>query len=454
MFDKNIVVDVNSGAVHEFDDVAFDVVSLYPASYGENDYFSDAPSDDSIEELLAPIHDREAIREAIKEIKELKEAGLLFTPDVYREYLPHWEKKSVIKALCLHISHDCNLRCKYCFASTGSFGGSRAMMSPEVGKRAIDFVIRESGNRQNIEIDFFGGEPLMNFDTVKEIVNYARSREAETGKKFHFTLTTNALLLDDEKMEYINNTMDNIVLSIDGREEINDKMRLRADGRGSYHSILPKIQKMARMRNQDRYYVRGTFTRENLDFSKDVLHLADLGFRQISIEPVVAGEDVDFSIREEDLPVIYKEYEKLAKAYVERYNTDNWFNFFHFMIDLDQGPCAAKRISGCGSGHEYVAVTPEGDIYPCHQFVGQQEFKMGNVLTGNLDRNMAAEFSKSNIYTREECSKCWARFYCSGGCAANAYMFNKNINKPYKIACDLERKRVECALWINAKLSE
>lgn len=327
------------------------------------------------------------------------------------------------------------------------------MMSPEVGKKAIDFVIKESKNRKNIEIDFFGGEPLMNFNTVKEIVDYARSREAETNKKFNFTITTNALLLDDEKMEYINKNMDNVVLSIDGREEINDKMRLRADGRGSYKSILPKIIKMAELRNQDRYYVRGTFTRENLDFSKDVIHLAALGFKQISIEPVVAGDDTGYSIREEDLPIIFDEYEKLAKVYVERFNTGSWFNFFHFMIDLTQGPCAAKRLSGCGTGHEYVAITPEGDIFPCHQFVGNDKFIMGNVFSGKINKKLQQEFRQSNIYIKEDCSKCWAKFYCSGGCAANAYTFNNSINKPYKIACDLERKRVECSLWINAVLS-
>jgi uncharacterized protein len=449
LFDTNIVADVNSGAVHVFDDVAYDVISLFPENYGENPEFNDGPSDDYIVESLRNLYSESSVREALEDIKELKEADQLFTADIYKEYIPLWEKKSVIKALCLHICHDCNLRCKYCFASTGDFGGSRMMMSPEVGKKAIDFVIKESQGRKNIEIDFFGGEPLMNFDTVKEIVDYARGKEKDANKHFRFTLTTNALLLDDDKMKYINETMDNVVLSLDGREETNDRMRFRVDGRGSYNSILPKIMKMAELRNQDKYYVRGTFTRENLDFSKDVLHMADLGFKQISVEPVVAPADSGYDIREEDLEFLYAEYERLAKDYADRFNTDKWFNFFHFMVDLSQGPCVAKRLSGCGSGHEYVAVTPDGDVYPCHQFVGNEKFKMGDVHSGEINRELQKQFKNSNIYTKEDCSKCWAKFYCSGGCPANAQQFNGSLDKPYKIACDLEKKRVECSLWLN-----
>ena len=325
------------------------------------------------------------------------------------------------------------------------------MMSPEVGKKAIDLLIKESANRRNLEIDFFGGEPLLNFDAVKEILEYARSKEKEFNKKFRFTITTNALLLNEKNMKYINEHMGNIVLSIDGRPSTNDNMRFRVDGKGTYKDILPKIKEMAESRNQDKYYVRGTFTRENLDFSKDVLHLADEGFKQISVEPVVAAKDSGYDLRQEDLPFLRQEYEKLAAEYVKRMKNGNGFNFFHFMIDLAQGPCIAKRLSGCGSGHEYLAVTPEGDIYPCHQFVGMEEFKVGNVEQGILNKDIQNYFKDSNVYSKSECSDCWARFYCSGGCAANSYQFHKDINKPYEVGCELEKKRVECALWIKTQ---
>ncbi|OPZ86686.1 MAG: hypothetical protein BWY74_03572 [Firmicutes bacterium ADurb.Bin419] len=376
---------------------------------------------------------------------------MLFSEDFYKDTFTLWDKKPVVKALCLHISHDCNLRCKYCFASTGDFGGQRSMMSAEVGKKAIDFVIEASGNRKNLEIDLFGGEPLMNFDVVKEIVAYAKSKEKEYGKNFRFTLTTNALLLNEEIKTYLNENMQNVVLSVDGRKEVNDKMRYRVDGTGCYSDIMPKIKDMADSRGQDKYYVRGTFTRENLDFSKDVLHLADEGFKQISVEPVVAAKDSGYDLREEDLPVLFEEYEKLASEFVKRKAEGKGFNFFHFMLDLSQGPCVVKRLRGCGSGHEYVAITPEGDIYPCHQFVGNSDFKMGNVAEGIVNTEIQEQFKGSNVYTKEECGKCWAKFYCSGGCAANAYQFNNDINIPYKVGCELEKKRVECALWIKSQ---
>lgn len=325
------------------------------------------------------------------------------------------------------------------------------MMSLEVGKKAIDFLISESGNRKNLEIDFFGGEPMMNFDVVKGIIEYARQKEKEHNKNFRFTLTTNGLLLNDENIKYINENMQNIVLSIDGRKEVNDRMRIRIDGSGCYDDILPKFKYVAESRNQDNYYVRGTFTRENMDFSNDVLHLADEGFRQISVEPVVAAKDSGYDLREEDLPRLFEEYEKLAYEYVKRRKEGNWFNFFHFMIDLTQGPCIVKRLTGCGSGHEYLAVTPEGDIYPCHQFVGNEKFKMGNVKEGVLNRDIQNYFKNSNVYTKKECDSCWAKFYCSGGCAANSYNFHKDINTVYKVGCELEKKRVECALWIKAQ---
>jgi len=441
MFGTNIVVDVNSGAVHIFDDVSYDVL----------EYYNDLPKEEIIKKLSTKYKSLE-IAEAIEDIDEIVKKDQLFCEDVYKELLPLRDKKSVVKALCIHICHDCNLRCKYCFASTGDFGGQRTMMSADIGKKAIDFLIRESGNRRNLEIDFFGGEPLMNFDVVKSIIDYALSIQDKHNKNFRFTLTTNALLLTEEHKEYINKNIQNIVLSLDGREETNDRMRYRIDGTGTYKDIVGKIKDMADSRDQDNYYVRGTFTRENLDFSKDVLHLANEGFKQISVEPVVAAKDTGYDLREEDLEFLFNEYESLAKEYVKREQEGTGFNFFHFMIDLEQGPCVTKRLSGCGSGHEYLSITPEGDIYPCHQFVGLEEFKMGNVNDEDFERKIKDTFMKSDVYTKEECSKCWAKFYCSGGCAANAYQFNKDINIPYKIGCELEKKRVECALWIKSQI--
>lgn len=440
MMGTNIVVDVNSGAVHVVDDISFDIL----------DYYKNFTAGE-IKNKLAHKYNADEIDEALREIESLEAEGLLFYEDPYKEYVSSMDRKSVVKALCLHISHDCNLRCKYCFASTGNFGGQRNMMSLEVGKKAIDFLISESGNRKNLEIDFFGGEPMMNFDVVKGIIEYARQKEKEHNKNFRFTLTTNGLLLNDENIKYINENMQNIVLSIDGRKEVNDRMRIRIDGSGCYDDILPKFKYVAESRNQDNYYVRGTFTRENMDFSNDVLHLADEGFRQISVEPVVAAKDSGYDLREEDLPRLFEEYEKLAYEYVKRRKEGNWFNFFHFMIDLTQGPCIVKRLTGCGSGHEYLAVTPEGDIYPCHQFVGNEKFKMGNVKEGVLNRDIQNYFKNSNVYTKKECDSCWAKFYCSGGCAANSYNFHKDINTVYKVGCELEKKRVECALWIKAQ---
>jgi uncharacterized protein len=440
LYGTNIVVDVYSGAVHVVDDVAYEVLNHYKST-----------DKAGIINLLSGRFDRAQVVEAIEELEELEAAGQLYYEDAYKDYLQLWERKPVVKALCLHVSHDCNLRCKYCFAATGNFGGERTIMSPDTGKKAIDFLIRESVGRRNLEIDFFGGEPLMNFGTVKEVIDYARSKEKEHNKKFKFTITTNALLLNEENKKYINENIQNIVLSLDGREDTNDRMRYRVDGSGSYRQILPKIKDMADSRNQDNYYVRGTFTRENLDFSKDVLHLADRGFKQVSVEPVVAAKDSGYDLREEDLPVLCTEYEKLAREYVERKKRGERFNFFHFMVDLSQGPCVAKRLGGCGSGHEYLAVTPEGDVYPCHQFVGMEEFRMGNIEEKSIDKDLQDTFKNSNVYTKKECMKCWAKFYCSGGCAANAFQFNSNINEPYRIGCELEKKRVECALWIKTE---
>lgn len=441
MHGENIVLDIHSGAVHVLDDAAFDVLSCY----------SDEGMPDS-EKLRALTHyDESVIQEARQEIDYLKENHVLFTQDLYTEFIPLWTKQTVVKALCLHIAHDCNLRCSYCFAGTGEYMGARSLMSLEVGKKAIDFLIDHSGNRKNLEVDFFGGEPLMNFDVVKGIVVYAREKEKEAGKNFRFTITTNVLLLDEEKRSFINEHMHNVVLSLDGRKEVNDSVRKRVDGTGCYEKIVPIAKKMVEERKGQSYYVRGTFTRKNLDFGADVLHLADLGFDQISVEPVVAAKDSGLDIRHEDLPAACQEYERLAKEYVERRKHGEWFNFFHFMVDLEGGPCVAKRLRGCGSGTEYLAVTPEGELYPCHQFVGQKEFLLGNIFNGLSGNPIRETFIETNVYTKPECNACWAKFYCSGGCAANAWQFNKDIKVPYDIGCELEKKRVECALWIKAQ---
>lgn len=438
----NMVLDVNSGAVHVLDDAAYQVLSCLSAD-------GTVENTQKLENIKRELS-IEAVEEALDELETLKQEGLLFTEDPYRDYAGQWNKTTVIKALCLHIAHDCNLRCAYCFAGTGDYAGDRGMMSPEVGKKAIDFLIEASGNRRNLEIDFFGGEPMMNFDTVRQIVAYARSREEASGKLFRFTLTTNAVLLNNEQMQYINDNMHNIVLSLDGRQTINDQMRKRVDGSGSYDRILPNIKKMVKLRGDKSYYVRGTFTRKNLDFADDVMHLADLGFEQISVEPVVANKDSGLDIREEDIPRANAEYERLAEKYVARRKGKKWFNFFHFMIDLEGGPCVAKRLRGCGSGTEYLAVTPDGDLYPCHQFVGQPEFRLGSLDEGIVNKQAQEPFMEATVYSKPDCDACWAKFYCSGGCAANAWQFNQDIKKPYTIGCELEKKRVECALWVKA----
>ena len=389
-------------------------------------------------------------------IDELKEQGMLFTRDIYENIIDEFteNRQTVVKALCLHIAHDCNLACRYCFAEEGEYHGRRALMSFEVGKKALDFLIANSGSRKNLEVDFFGGEPLMNWQVVKDLVAYGREQEKLHNKKFRFTLTTNGVLLNDEVMEFCNREMGNVVLSVDGRKEVHDFMRPFRKGAGSYDLIIPKFQKFAESRNQDKYYVRGTFTHHNLDFSKDVLHLADLGFKQISVEPVVAADTEEYAIREEDIPQIMEEYDALAKEMIAREKAGKGFNFFHFMIDLTGGPCVYKRLSGCGSGTEYLAVTPWGDFYPCHQFVGEEQFLMGNVDEGITHPEIRDKFGKCNVYTKEACKDCFARFYCSGGCAANAYHFQKDINGNYGIGCELQRKRVECAIMIKAALAE
>lgn len=436
----NIVLDVNSGAVHVADELAYEAIGLFETY--------------SREEIVMKLRDRfgeQEIREVLDDIEELKKQGTLFTEDTYQDKIIDFKKRStVVKALCLHIAHDCNLACQYCFAEEGEYHGRRAMMSFEVGKQALDFLIASSGSRRNLEVDFFGGEPLMNWQVVKDLTAYGREQEKLHDKKFRFTLTTNGVLLNDEVMEFANREMSNVVLSIDGRQEIHDKMRPFRNGKGSYDLVVPKFRKLAESRNQNNYYVRGTFTRNNLDFCRDVLHLADLGFKQISVEPVVAPPEAPYAIREEDIPVLCEQYDQLAAEMVKRHGTEKDFNFFHFMIDLTGGPCVYKRLSGCGSGTEYLAVTPWGDLYPCHQFVGEEKFLMGNVFDGIWNTQLRDEFKGCNVYAKEKCRNCFAKFYCSGGCAANSYNFHGSINDAYDIGCELQRKRVECAIMIKA----
>ncbi|MCI5699831.1 MAG: thioether cross-link-forming SCIFF peptide maturase [Lachnospiraceae bacterium] len=443
----NIVMDINSGSVHVVDDVTYDILGYMEQGMDRDEILREMKKNG--------ICDEEAVSSAIDECEELKKEGMLFTEDAYRDAVIDFKKRStVVKALCLHIAHDCNLACRYCFAEEGEYHGRRALMSFEVGKQALDFLIANSGNRKNLEVDFFGGEPLMNWQVVKELVAYGREQEKIHNKNFRFTLTTNGVLLNDEIMEFANKEMGNVVLSIDGRKEVHDFMRPFRKGAGSYDLIVPKFQKFAESRNQDKYYVRGTFTRHNLDFAKDVLHLADLGFKQISVEPVVAPPEADYSLREEDIPVICEQYDILAQEIIRRKKAGNGFNFFHFMIDLTGGPCVYKRLSGCGSGTEYLAVTPWGDLYPCHQFVGEEKFLMGNVYDGVTRTDIQEEFKCCNVYAKKECRDCFARFYCSGGCAANSYNFHGSITDVYEIGCKLQQKRVECAIMIKAALAE
>lgn len=452
----DIVLDVNSGAVHVVDDIVYDLLEEYQKQNENPDGKITKEQEDVLVDTFENKYTETDIREACYEIRELTEQGRLFTEDIYEPYIENFkDRPTVVKALCLHIAHDCNLACRYCFAGEGEYHGRRALMSFEVGKKALDFLVANSGTRRNLEVDFFGGEPTMNFEVVKQLVEYGRKIEKEHDKNFRFTLTTNGILLNDEIMEFANKEMANVVLSVDGRKEVHDYMRPTRNGQGSsYDIIMPKFKKFAESRNQTNYYVRGTFTHNNLDFSKDVLSLADEGFEQISVEPVVAPPTEDYAIREEDIKQICEEYDALAKELVKRKKAGNGFNFFHFMIDLEGGPCVAKRLSGCGSGCEYLAVTPWGDFYPCHQFVGEEKFIMGNVDTGITRTDLRDEFKACNVYSKEKCKKCFAKFFCSGGCAANSYNFHGNINDAYDIGCEMQRKRVECAIMIKAALSE
>lgn len=433
----HIALDVHSGAVHILDDIAFAILT-------------GSSTDKFLEKEIA---------EAEKEIETLKASGQLFSKPAANfkeaEIDLTQNRPKIVKSMCLHIAHDCNLRCKYCFAGEGDYGAvSRALMPPEVGKKAIDFLIDNSGTRRNLEVDFFGGEPTLNFDTVKIIVKYARQRGAEENKNFRFTFTTNGLLLDDEKIEYINQNMDNVVLSLDGRKEVNDNMRRSLDKSAScYDKVLPKFQQLTEARNHQNYYVRGTYTRENLDFGSDVLHIAGLGFSQISVEPVIGLPEASYSIRKEDIPALCAEYERLATEMLKRRNGETQkenFNFFHFMLDLEGGPCAAKRITGCGAGTEYLACTPEGDLYPCHQFVGDAQFCLGNLDSSIIQTDWQEQFAQCNVYSKPECDACWAKYFCSGGCAANAFHMHGDIMKVDETGCELQKKRMECALYLLA----
>ena len=442
----SIVLDVHSGAVHVVDPCAYAMVDLLDETMGEV-----CPAE--VRAALSANFSEEEIEDTYEELWELKEQGLLFSPDDYAQFADRMVS-SPLKAMCLHVSHDCNLRCKYCFAGQGLYGGQAQIMPFEVAKAAIDFLIDKSVGRHNLELDFFGGEPLLNWDVVKKTVAYARSLEKEHHKNFRFTMTTNGVLLNPEINEYLNREMHNVVLSLDGRREINDAMRPNAGGKGSYDTIVPQYQEFVKMRGDKDYYVRGTFTRNNLDFTEDVLHMVELGFDQVSVEPVVSDPALSFSIQEEDLPRVFEEYDRLALEILRRKKEGRGFNFFHFMLDLDQGPCAIKRLRGCGCGNEYAAVDPEGGVFPCHQFVGQPEWRMGHVLTGEYDLQRKASFARATVYSKDKCRDCWAKFYCSGGCNANNQQYEGDILHSHSLSCELERKRLECAIMIKAALAD
>ena len=442
----NIVLDVYSGSIHVVDDATYDIIEMY-----------EDKSRDEIKKIIlekyegtGEVTDGE-IDECFAQLEELKAQGKLFTPDSFEGMAGKLKERSagVVKALCLHVAHVCNLNCSYCFASQGKYHGDRAIMSYEVGKQALDFLVANSKGRRNLEVDFFGGEPLMNFDVVKRLVAYARSIEKAAGKNFRFTLTTNGVLIDDDVIDFANKECSNVVLSLDGRKEIHDKYRVDYAGNGSWEKIVPKFQKLVEAREGKAYYMRGTFTHENPDFLKDIEKMLELGFTELSMEPVVGPEGEPTTLTAEDLPIVLEQYEKLAELMLKRHREGRPFTFYHYMIDLKGGPCVYKRISGCGSGTEYMAVTPWGDLYPCHQFVGKDEFKLGNVFDGVTNHEVVGEFAACNVYTRPECKNCWAKLYCSGGCAANAFNATGSVNGVYKYGCELFKKRMECAIMLE-----
>ncbi len=436
-----LVLDVHSGALHHVDALTWDLL----------DDFNRLSKSELIDKYRTR-YNASDIAEAFDEIKQLADEGLLFSADPLNG--TYDKPKGVVKALCLHIAHDCNLRCQYCFAGQGPFGGDRSLMSEEVGKAAIDFIIKQSKNRRHIEVDFFGGEPTLNFPVVQKLVEYGRQKAAEAGKELKFTLTTNALLLDEEKQQYLIDNDINVILSLDGRPEVHDKMRPNAGGRGSYSNAIKNIKSFVKKDSPAGYYVRGTFTKHNLDFSNDVIHMVEQGFEDISVEPVVADPTDDYALSIDDLPTIKEEYRNLTRKLLSLYKQGRRVNFFHFNIDLDGGPCLPKRLSGCGAGNEYMAVTPNGDLYPCHQFVGRDEFKIGSVFNEHLNEELMEQFRGAHVYTKHGCSDCWAKYHCSGGCHANAYSFHKNLLKPYQLGCELAKIRLECALYLKAKIHE
>lgn len=452
----NVVMDTVSNSIHLMDDAAYDLLSFI-----NNDLKMDRPQLSEMTRVCGEFsknntqYDTDTITEAYEEINELYESGELFCPDKSSEEISAFiSHKPVIKAACLNVSHDCNLSCKYCFASEGEYHGVRELMDLDTGKAALDFLINHSGFRKNLEVDFFGGEPLLNFQVVKELVAYGRKIEKETHKHFRFTMTTNAVLLDDDIINFSNENFDNVVLSLDGRKSVHDGMRPFRGGQGSYDTVVPKIQDFVSKRGTKKHYIRGTFTGKNLDFASDILHMAELGFKEISMEPVVAPKGCGYEITSEDVSLLKKEYDRLAIEMADRQGTDKEFNFFHFMVDLTGGPCIYKRLAGCGAGTEYVAIVPGGDIYPCHQFVGMPDFKIGNVKTGLAGEDIISKFRETNVYTKPGCRDCFANMFCSGGCMANAYNEHGDINAVYEIGCELERKRVECAIMleINKKI--
>ena len=446
----NIVLDTASGSVHTVDEVAYDIIEMYK-THTEEDIIS------KILEKYSHLPDvtREEVIECLGDIRALEDAGKLFSVDVYEKLACSYKNNSkVIKALCLHVAHTCNLNCSYCFASQGKYQGDRALMSFEVGKRAFDFLIENSGDRRNLEVDFFGGEPMMNFDVVKKLVAYARSIEKEHNKNFRFTFTTNGVLLDEEVMDFLNAEMSNVVLSLDGRREVNDHFRKDYSGKGSYDVIVPKFQRLVEKRGGKNYYVRGTFTHNNVDFTNDLFHMADLGFTELSMEPVVCPPNDPYALTEEDLPKLFEQYEILAKEMIKRKKEGRPFTFYHYMLDLKNGPCIYKRITGCGSGTEYMAVTPWGELFPCHQFVGDPKYSLGNIFDGIKNTDVQDEFRSCNAYAREECRDCWARLYCSGGCAANAYHATGSISGIYEYGCKLFKKRIECAVMMQVAENE
>lgn len=447
----NIVLDSCSGSIHVVDEIAYDIIALFEThSYEEiiTEILTKYPNREDVT--------REEILECLQDIEALKQAKKLYSPDTFADVAGTFKQRSgnIIKALCLHVAHTCNLNCGYCFASQGKYHGDRALMSFEVGKRALDFLVENSGTRRNLEVDFFGGEPLMNWEVVKQLVEYARSIEAEKNKNFRFTLTTNGMLIDDDVIEFANREMSNVVLSLDGRKEINDRTRVDYAGNGSYDKIVPKFKRLVEARGGKNYYMRGTFTHANPDFTKDVFHMADLGFTELSMEPVVCKPEDAAALTKEDMEIVKEHYEILAKDMIRRKKDGKPITFYHYMLDLTDGPCIYKRISGCGSGTEYMAVTPWGDLYPCHQFVGDEGYKLGDIYNGVTNNNLREEFRSCNAYARPECQDCWAKLYCSGGCAANAYHASGSIRGIYEPGCELFKKRIECAIMMQVAEEE